>query len=93
MNDLEAFKKVLPSKLFEYAAFDKPIIAGVGGYASQFIRENLSNYILFAPTDVESMVEQILKFDRGNQEQGDFVNKFARKNIMKEMAHSILECR
>ena len=93
LNDLEAFKKVLPSKLFEYAAFDKPIIAGVGGYASQFIRENLSNYILFAPTDVESMVEQILKFDRGNQEQGDFVNKFARKNIMKEMARSILECR
>ncbi len=71
-------KKVLPSKLFEYAAFDKPIIAGVGGYASQFIRENLSNYILFAPTDIESMVEQ-MKFDRGNQEQGDFVNKFARK--------------
>ena len=93
LNDLEAFKKVLPSKLFEYAAFDKPIIAGVGGYASQFIRENLSNYILFAPTDIESMVEQILKFDRGNQEQGDFVNKFARKNIMKEMARSILECR
>lgn len=93
LNDLEAFKKVLPSKLFEYAAFDKPIIAGVGGYASQFIRENLSNYILFAPTDVESMVEQILKFNRGNQEQGDFVNKFARKNIMKEMARSILECR
>ena len=84
---------MLPSKLFEYAAFDKPIIAGVGGYASQFIRENLSNYILFAPTDVESMVEQILKFDRGNQEQGDFVTKFARKNIMKEMARSILECR
>ena len=29
LNDLEAFKKVLPSKLFEYAAFDKPIVAGV----------------------------------------------------------------
>ena len=93
LNDLEAFKKVLPSKLFEYAAFDKPIIAGVGGYASQFIQENLSNYILFAPTDVKSMVEQILKFDGGEQEQGDFVKRFARKNIMKEMARSILECR
>ena len=79
--------------MFEYAAFDKPIIAGVGGYASQFIRENLSNYILFAPTDIESMVEQILKFDRGNQEQGDFVIKFARINIMKVMGRSILECR
>ena len=93
LNDLEAFKKVLPSKLFEYAAFDKPIVAGVGGYASQFIQENLSNYILFAPTDVESMVEQILKFDGGGEKQGDFVKRFARKNIMKEMARSILECR
>ena len=93
LNDLEAFKKVLPSKLFEYAAFDKPIVAGVGGYASQFIQENLSNYILFAPTDVESMVEQILKFDGGGEKQGDFVKRFARKHIMKEMARSILECR
>ena len=79
LNDLEAFKKVLPSKLFEYAAFDKPIVAGVGGYASQFIQENLSNYILFAPTDVESMVEQILKFDGGGEKQGDFVKRFAEK--------------
>ena len=49
LNDLDAFKKVLPSKLFEYGAFDKPIIAGVGGYAAQFIRDNLLNYILFKP--------------------------------------------
>ena len=93
LNDLEAFKKVLPSKLFEYAAFGKPIIAGVGGYASQFIRENLDNYILFAPTDVESMVTQLLKFEGCDKDQGNFVRKFARKNIMEEMARSILECR
>ena len=93
LNDLEAFKKVLPSKLFEYAAFGKPIIAGVGGYASQFVRENLDNYILFAPTDVESMVTQLLKFEGCDKDQGNFVRKFARKNIMEEMARSILECR
>ncbi len=93
LNDLDAFKKVLPSKLFEYAAFGKPIIAGVGGYASQFIRENLDNYILFAPTDVESMVTQLLKFEGCDKDQGNFVRKFARKNIMEEMARSILECR
>ena len=82
LNDLEAFKKVLPSKLFEYAAFGKPII-----------RENLDNYILFAPTDVESMVTQLLKFEGCDKDQGNFVRKFARKNIMEEMARSILECR
>lgn len=93
LNDLEAFKKVLPSKLFEYAAFGKPIIAGVGGYASQFVRKNLDNYILFAPTDVESMVTQLLKFEGCDKDQGNFVRKFARKNIMEKMARSILECR
>ena len=31
LNDYDAFKKVLPSKLFEYAALGKPIWAGVSG--------------------------------------------------------------
>ena len=32
-----AFERVLPSKLFEYAALGKPMLAGVGGYAARFI--------------------------------------------------------
>ena len=33
LNNHKAFKKVLPSKIFEYAALGKPILAGVSGYA------------------------------------------------------------
>jgi len=91
LNDLDAFRKVLPSKIFEYATFNKPIIAGVNGYANQFIKENLDNYILFNPTDVNGLVNQLKGFCCNNMDRSLFVRKFARKNIMKNMASSILE--
>ena len=91
LNDLEAFKKVLPSKIFEYATFNKPIIAGVNGYANKFIRDNLNNYILFDPTDVDGLIGQLKIFHPENIDRSEFVEKFARKNIMKNMAATILE--
>ena len=38
LNDYSAFRKVIPSKIFEYAATGKPIVAGVSGYAAEFLR-------------------------------------------------------
>lgn len=93
LNDLDAFKKVLPSKIFEYGAFNKPIIAGVSGFASEFIRDNLQNYILFEPTDVNDMVTQIKAFKASDMTRTDFIEKFARKSIIKKMASSILNVR
>ena len=90
LNDLNAFKKVLPSKIFEYAIFNKPIIAGVSGYANKFIRDNLNNYILFNPTDVNDLVGQLEAFQYSETDSSIFIEKFARKNIMKEMAINIL---
>lgn len=90
LNDLEAFKKVMPSKMFEYGAFDKPIIAGVGGYAAQFVEKNISNHILFKPTDVEDFISQMnsyqLKFERRNE----FIQNFSRKSIDNKLAASIV---
>ena len=90
LNDLEAFKKVMPSKMFEYGAFDKPIIAGVGGYAAQFVEKNIPNHILFKPTDVDDFVRQMkayqLKFERRNE----FIQNFSRKSIDKKLAASIV---
>ncbi|MBW8330539.1 MAG: glycosyltransferase family 4 protein [Prolixibacteraceae bacterium] len=93
LNDLAAFKNVLPSKIFEYATFNKPIIAGVSGYANKFIKDNLDNYILFNPTDVNGFVSQLKLFRPGNMDRTKFIEKFARKNIMKNMAGSILNVR
>ena len=93
LNDFEAFKKVLPSKIFEYAVFNKPIIAGVGGYAQDFIRKNLPNSIIFNPTNVDEFLNQLDLYKTCSTHQhnnNDFVELYARKNIMKQMAKSIL---
>lgn len=90
LNDYEAFEKVLPSKIFELATFDKPIIAGVGGYANKFITENVSNTILFNPCDVEAMVSGLQNYTYINEKRSDFIAKFSRDNINREMAKSIL---
>jgi hypothetical protein len=90
LNVYEAFEKVLPSKIFELATFDKPIIAGVGGYANKFITENVSNTILFNPCDVDAMVSGLQNYTYINEKRTDFIAKFSRNNINREMAKSIL---
>lgn len=92
LNNLDAFKKVLPSKVFEYAAFNKPIIAGVSGYSQEFIQTNLDNYILFEPTKTEDFVAKLLAFKVKECDRSFFVEKFSRKNIIKKMSESILNC-
>jgi len=91
LNDYDAFKKVLPSKIFEYAVFNKPIIAGVGGYARQFILKNMNDCILFTPTDVSAMVTQLRGYRIHDIDRSVFVEKFARKNIMMRMAENIIQ--
>ncbi|EIY46554.1 MULTISPECIES: glycosyltransferase family 4 protein [Bacteroides] len=91
LNDLEAFKKVLPSKLFEYGVFDKPVIAGVSGYAAKFVAENLPNHILFSPTNVGEFVDKLRNYTLSFVERSEFRKKFSRKKIMHEMAHDILK--
>lgn len=90
LNDLDAFKKVLPSKIFEFGAFDKPIIAGVSGYAEEFIRENVPNCLLFKPTDVDSLSCQVKNYQLKFEHREDFVRNFSRKDIDKRMAESIV---
>ena len=91
LNDLDAFKKVLPSKMFEYGAFDKPIVAGVGGYAAQFVSQNLSNCILFQPTDAISLVEQLQKYLLVFEDRQNFKERYSRMNIIHKMVDSILK--
>ena len=90
LNDLEAFKKVMPSKMFEYGAFDKPIIAGVGGYAAQFVEKNIPNHILFKPTDVDDFVSQMKNYQLKFERRDEFIQNFSRKSIDRKLAASIV---
>src|SRR5690606_27256522 len=55
LNDHRAFHKVLPSKLFEYAATGKKLLAGIGGYAADFARTEIPDAEVFTPCDAEGM--------------------------------------
>ncbi|QJW91165.1 glycosyltransferase family 4 protein [Spirosoma taeanense] len=89
LNDLDAFRRVLPSKLFEYGATDKPVVAGVTGYAAQFVRDHLDNRILFNPGEVDSLVSQLRALPYRTGYRTDFVARFQRKTIMGAMARQI----
>lgn len=90
LNSHDAFKKVLPSKLFEYAAIGKPIWAGVAGYAADFVAENIDNAVVFAPGDVDGAVEAFGRLSVVTRPRDEFVRKFSRAAIMKEMADDVL---
>ncbi len=90
LNDWEACQRVLPSKLFEYGATDKPILAGVSGYAASFIRDHLPNTIIFNPTDVADLVRQLRETPYQTQERVAFKRQFARHTINQELAGYII---
>jgi glycosyltransferase involved in cell wall biosynthesis len=85
-----AFEKVLPSKLFEYAAVGKPILAGVAGYAARFIHEEISNAAVFAPGDVAAALAAFGSLQLTDHQRPGFVAKFARANIARAMADDML---
>ncbi|GAB3553605.1 glycosyltransferase family 4 protein [Spirosoma fluminis] len=91
LNDFEAFKRVLPSKLFECGATDKPIVAGVAGYAAQFVREHVSNHILLEPGDVTSLVQQLRQTPYKTQLRPEFTQRFQRKTITRKLAQYVLQ--
>jgi glycosyltransferase involved in cell wall biosynthesis len=91
LNDYPAFRKVLPSKIFELATFGKPIIAGVSGFAAEFIKNEVSDSFVFEPCNSMRLVE-FLRMDTASNtiERKEFKLKYRRSNINKLMAESIL---
>lgn len=84
-----AFEKVLPSKLFEYAALGKPVLAGVGGYSARFVKQEISNAAVFRPGDAEGAVRAFRSLQLGYSPRADFVAKYRRTNITRAMADEI----
>lgn len=90
LNDYDAFKKVLPSKLFEYGAMGKPIWAGVSGYAAEFVRTELDNSVVFHPCDTAEAERVFSQLRLKNEPRDRFAAKFSRVNIAKEMAKDVV---
>lgn len=90
LNDYDAFRKVLPSKLFEYAATGKPIWAGVAGHADEFIAQEIDNAAVFAPCDVAAAVRAFSTLKLESTPRADFIGKYARASIMQLLAADIV---
>lgn len=90
LNEYDAFLKVLPSKVFEYAALGKPIWAGVSGFSAEFINTHISNAAVFHPCVLDSAIASFERLDLITRPRNEFVKQFSREVIMKSMATDIL---
>lgn len=91
LNDYPAFTKVLPSKIFEYAALGKPVFAGVSGYAAEFLRSEVENSAVFYPGDHEAALASFSRLALQVKPRPDFIAKYSRHRIMDDMAQDIIE--
>ena len=90
LNDLKAFRRVLPSKLFEYAASGKPIWAGLSGFSARFARNSIRNVALFKPCDIESAISAFYNLEIRTTSRHEFVKQYSRPLIKIEMAKDII---
>ena len=93
LNNVSAFKRVLPSKLFEYIAVGKPIVAGLNGYSARFIKKNIGHACLFRPGDVDECIlciQKAIKVVVNHNDVDQFIKKYSRVNIMEKMANHIV---
>jgi colanic acid biosynthesis glycosyl transferase WcaI len=59
LKKTELFKTVIPTKLLEYMACERPVIVAVDGQARQIVEEAQAG-VFVEPEDVESLVETIV---------------------------------
>jgi glycosyltransferase involved in cell wall biosynthesis len=81
---------VLPSKLFEYAATGKPLLAGIAGYPARFVAAEISNAAVFAPGDVAAGVRAFESLVLTSEPRREFLQRYARAGISRAMADDIL---
>ncbi|MBV9727174.1 MAG: glycosyltransferase, partial [Gammaproteobacteria bacterium] len=89
LGALRSFEAVLPSKVFEYAALGKPVLAGVAGYAAQFIRDEVVNSAVFTPGNVPEAVKGLESLQLGDRPRPEFIRKYSRGHIVRAMASDV----
>lgn len=91
LNNFDAFKRVLPSKVFEYGAMGKPVWAGVQGFSADFIRTEINNAAVFQPCDAAAAVTALAKLTFNTRPRPSFVKKYSRAKICESMAADIIK--
>ncbi len=89
LNDLPAFEKVLPSKLFEYAATGKPVWAGLAGFPAKFAQQEIENTAVFSPCDAADAAKSLERLRLQTVDRSSFIERYRRTTIMNRMADEI----
>ena len=92
LNDIPAFRRVLPSKIFEYTSLRRPIVAGLSGYSAKFIVDNVPYAAIFNSGDIDECVDAIKKVESleiSDKNIDMFVEKYSREKIMNKMTTHI----
>ncbi|MDC0225512.1 glycosyltransferase family 4 protein [Gammaproteobacteria bacterium] len=91
LNDYDAFKRVLPSKVFEYASTGLPIWAGVSGYCKLFLDQHIQNVQTFTPCDADDAISKFESLKLDFRKRTDFIEIFSRKHISKRISEDFLK--
>ena len=93
LNDHAAFRNVLPSKVFEYGATGKPILAGLSGHAAEFTRAYVNGAEVFRPCNAVEMEAKLRILLAGPKyfDRSAFCEQFDRTEIMRKMADDIVD--
>ncbi|MDA9729437.1 glycosyltransferase family 4 protein [SAR86 cluster bacterium] len=89
LNDLKSLDRVLPSKIFEYGATGKPILAGLKGQSKIFLKKFVENSYVFDPCSVESAIKQIQKINLMHSNRSEFKKKFSREFLTSKLSEDI----
>ena len=92
LNDIPAFENVLPSKIFDYGSFDKPILAGVNGTSKSFLEKHLPSSYIYEPNNYHQAIKLVDKIliDKININNDLFVEKFSRGKIAYKFVKNIV---
>ncbi|MBK8954394.1 MAG: glycosyltransferase family 4 protein [Saprospiraceae bacterium] len=92
LHPFKSLEKVLPSKLFEYAAGDIPVLAGVSGYTRDFMESEVKNNIfIFNPGDVDAVCDYLVQHIYKKEARPEFVEKYNRTTVTRNMVESVIQ--
>lgn len=90
LNSYSSLRRVLPSKLFEYAAMGKPIWAGLDGYSAAFVGEQIDNAAVFPPCNADKALEALASLKLGSRPRSGFRRHYARNTTMRAMVEDVV---
>ena len=93
LNTYKSFKNVMPSKIYEYSIFQKPILYGTDGVSKDFISKNIDKSFFFEPNNAKSLNDILLSLLNKTMiiDRNKFINSSRYKNIIQNYSRFILK--